>query len=60
MALTNKDPHNAREIARVIYLSGKAMRRQSRGKSTKAIDSRIDAIREKAQARENARSLHRR
>ncbi|MDI3389644.1 hypothetical protein QIS99_26155 [Streptomyces sp. B-S-A8] len=60
MALTNKDPHNAREVARVLYLSGKAMRRQSRGKSIKAIENEIEAIRETAQAREDAKARGRR
>ncbi|MHC0432013.1 hypothetical protein ACX6XY_17770 [Streptomyces sp. O3] len=55
MALTDRDPHNARETARVLYLSAKAMRRQARGKPTKAIENEIDRIREKAQAREDAR-----
>ncbi|MFP3992386.1 hypothetical protein U9R90_33955 [Streptomyces sp. E11-3] len=56
MALTDKDPHNARELARTVYLSGKLMRRQARGKSTTAIENEIDRIREMAQAREDARN----
>ncbi|MGW0736332.1 hypothetical protein [Streptomyces sp. NPDC002851] len=60
MALTNKDPHNAREMARVLYLSAKALRRQSRGKPIEAVENEIDRIREKAQAREDARARNRR
>ncbi|MGP4048766.1 hypothetical protein [Streptomyces sp. 2A115] len=55
MAATSKDPHNAREIARVIYLGARAAQRQARGKSTKRIEREVDRIREKAQAREDAR-----
>lgn len=55
MALTDKDPHSAREMARVLYLSVKAVRRQNRGKSIVAIENEIDRIRETAQAREDAR-----
>ncbi|WP_445269037.1 hypothetical protein [Streptomyces sp. DSM 41634] len=52
---TDKDPHSPGEIAHVLYLSVKAVRRQQRGKSTKGIENRIDRIREQAQAREDAR-----
>lgn len=55
MALTDKDPHNARELARVVYLGFKAVRREASGKSTKAIDREVERIREKAQAREDAK-----
>ncbi|MFG2307650.1 hypothetical protein ACGFS9_03005 [Streptomyces sp. NPDC048566] len=60
MALTDKDPHNAREMARVVYLGFKATRRQARGQSTKAIEREVDRIREKAQAREDAKNAARR
>ncbi|MGW7138790.1 hypothetical protein [Streptomyces xanthophaeus] len=52
---TDKDPHSPGEIAHVLYLSARAVRRQRRGKSTKAIENQIDRIRETAQAREDAR-----
>lgn len=60
MALTNKDPHNARETLRVIRLSVKAVRREGHGKSITAIENEIDRIREAAQAREDARARNRR
>ncbi|MBY8888042.1 hypothetical protein K7472_24840 [Streptomyces sp. PTM05] len=59
MALTDRDPHNARETARVIYLAAKAVRLEARGKSTRAIEREIDRIRETAQAREDARTARR-
>ncbi|MCX5608249.1 hypothetical protein OHB39_11820 [Streptomyces sp. NBC_00047] len=52
---TDKDPHSPGELARVFYLGVKAVRRQQRGKSIKAIENEIDHIREQAQAREDAR-----
>ncbi|WP_336318724.1 hypothetical protein [Streptomyces lavendofoliae] len=60
MALSDKDPYNVRESARVLALSVKAVRRQSRGKSAKRIENEIDRIRETAQAREDARAARRR
>ncbi|MEU1627357.1 hypothetical protein ABZ746_18925 [Streptomyces sp. NPDC020096] len=59
MALTDRDPHNAREVARVLYLSAKAVRLQARGKSTRAIEREIEEIRRKAQARENTTARRR-
>ncbi|NUP16612.1 MAG: hypothetical protein HOZ81_10985 [Streptomyces sp.] len=55
MALTPHDPHNARELARVIALGLRIERRRAYGKSTKALENRVDRIREEAQAREDAR-----
>lgn len=55
MAATSKDPHSIGEIARVIGLGIRRERRIARGKSTAAIDRRVDEIREKAQAREDKR-----
>jgi hypothetical protein len=55
MALTDRDPHNLRETAATIALSVKAVRREARGKSTRAIENRIERIREKAQEREDAK-----
>lgn len=55
MALTSKDPHNAREIAATVILGARILRRQDRGKPTKRLENRVDAIREKAQKREDSR-----
>lgn len=55
MALTSKDPHNARELAAVLMLGARIQRRQARGKSVKALEKRVDRIRETAQKREDAR-----
>lgn len=55
MALTSKDPHNLGEMARVIALGARITRREARGKPTKRLEARVDRIREKAQAREDAR-----
>ncbi|MET9598120.1 hypothetical protein ACWGIU_13435 [Streptomyces sp. NPDC054840] len=56
---TDLDPHSPGELARVLYLGFKAVRRQQRGKSIKAIENEIDRIRETAQAREDARNTRR-
>ncbi|MGW6706999.1 hypothetical protein ACWGDE_19205 [Streptomyces sp. NPDC054956] len=58
-ALTDQDPHSPSELAKVLYLSVKAVRRQQRGKSSKRIENEIDRIREQAQAREDARANRR-
>ncbi|MGW3813445.1 hypothetical protein [Streptomyces sp. NPDC005046] len=55
MALTSKDPHNARELAAVILLGARIQRRQARGKPVKALENRVDAIRASAEERENGR-----
>ncbi|MFF1658051.1 hypothetical protein [Streptomyces sp. NPDC058255] len=55
MALTNKDPHNARELAAVLLLGARIQRRQARGKSVKALERRVDRIREQAQKREDGK-----
>jgi hypothetical protein len=55
MAATSRDPHNNRELARVVYLGFRAARREARGKSTKRIDNEVERIRTKAQAREDAK-----
>ena len=56
MALTDKDPHNAREMAQAIVLAARIVHRQSRGKSTARLENKADRIREKAQEREDARA----
>jgi len=53
MALTSKDPHNARELAAVLLLGARIRRREARGKSTKRLENRVDRIREQAQKRED-------
>ncbi|MET7746321.1 hypothetical protein [Streptomyces sp. NPDC005385] len=55
MALTNKDPHNARELAKTVILAARIVRRQERGKPTKRLENRVDRIREDAQKREDAK-----
>jgi hypothetical protein len=55
VALTDKDPHNARELAAVVLLGVRIERRQARGKSTKRLENRVDRIREDAQKREDGR-----
>ncbi|KUN04167.1 hypothetical protein AQI95_21240 [Streptomyces yokosukanensis] len=60
MALTDKDPHNLSELARVVVLGVRIQRREARGRSTKALENRVDRIREEAQAREDARAAARR
>ncbi|MEU8031324.1 hypothetical protein AB0C13_22235 [Streptomyces sp. NPDC049099] len=56
MAATKHDPHNLRELAATVVLGYRITRRQEKGKSTKALENRVDQIREKAQEREDARS----
>lgn len=55
MAATNRDPHNVRELARVVLLGARIARREARGKRTKALENEVERIRTKAQAREDAR-----
>ncbi|MFD9192968.1 hypothetical protein ACFWCA_32740 [Streptomyces phaeochromogenes] len=55
MAATSKDPHNVRELAAVVLLGARIERRKSRGKKVKALENRVDRIREEAQKREDAK-----
>jgi hypothetical protein len=55
MAVSKHDPHNARELAAVLLLGARIQRREARGKSVKALENRVDRIREQAQAREDAK-----
>lgn len=55
MAATKHDPHSLGELARVVVLGVKIQRRQARGQSTARLEKQVDAIRAKAEARENAR-----
>ncbi|WP_181007323.1 hypothetical protein [Streptomyces sp. SM1] len=55
MSFTSKDPHNLSEIARIVAIGVKVQRRKARGKSTRALEKRADAITERAEAREAAR-----
>ncbi|MFF1356952.1 hypothetical protein [Streptomyces sp. NPDC058297] len=56
MAISDKDPYNARETAHVLLLAARAVRREARGKSTRAIEKQLVRIREDAQAREDSRA----
>lgn len=56
MAVSRHDPHNFREMAKVIALGLQIERRRAYGKPTKALEKQADRIREKAQAREDARA----
>lgn len=55
MAISGKDPHNAREMARVLALGLRIERRRAYGKPTRALENEVESIRETAQAREDAR-----
>jgi hypothetical protein len=55
MPATNHDPHNLRELAATVALGYRITRRQQKGKGTARLERRVDEIREKAQAREDAR-----
>ena len=55
MAATPHDPHNLREIDRVVALGVRIQHRKARGKPVKQLESRVDAIRKQAQQREAAR-----
>ncbi|MFE2530436.1 hypothetical protein [Streptomyces sp. NPDC059371] len=55
MAFTDKDPHSAGEILRVVALGIRIERRQARGKPVKALENRVARIGEKAQQREDQR-----
>jgi hypothetical protein len=55
MAFTDKDPHSAGEILRVVALGARIDRRKARGKPVKALENRVERIREKAQLREDER-----
>lgn len=55
MAATNRDPHNAGELIRVVVLGARIARREARGKKVKALENRVDRIREEAQKREDAK-----
>ncbi|MGW1808239.1 hypothetical protein [Streptomyces sp. NPDC002078] len=56
MPVSKHDPYNAREMAQIIALGFRIERRRAYGKSTKALENQADRIREKAQAREDARA----
>lgn len=55
MALTDKDPHTAGEILRVVALGVRIERRKARGKPVKALENRVERIRKDAQKREDQR-----
>ncbi|MFJ3229788.1 hypothetical protein [Streptomyces sp. NPDC086787] len=55
MAATKHDPHNLRELARVVALGARIQHRQAKGQPTAALEREVERIREKAQAREDKR-----
>ncbi|MFE9936341.1 hypothetical protein [Streptomyces hirsutus] len=55
MPATSHDPHTWGELARVVALGAQIQRRKAQGKGTARLEARVDKIREKAQAREDAR-----
>ncbi|MGW5215131.1 hypothetical protein ACWEQO_29065 [Streptomyces sp. NPDC004051] len=55
MPATNHDPHTWAELARVVALGAQIQRRKAQGKGTARLEKRVDEIRAKAQAREDAR-----
>lgn len=55
MALSDRDPHNARELAKVLALGLRIERRRAYGKPTKALENRVEKIREQAEQREKNR-----
>ncbi|MFD9398321.1 hypothetical protein ACFWA4_05810 [Streptomyces sp. NPDC060011] len=55
MALTDKDPHSATELLKVVALGARIVHRQARGKPTKRLENRVDRIREDAQKREDGK-----
>ncbi|WP_371527165.1 hypothetical protein OG302_14435 [Streptomyces sp. NBC_01283] len=59
MALTDKDPYNAREAARIVLLAARAAHKESRGKSPKRVLQQAARIRELAQEREDAKAAAR-
>ncbi|MCX4669977.1 hypothetical protein OG453_25360 [Streptomyces sp. NBC_01381] len=59
MALSDKDPYNAREGARIIVLAARAARLEGRGKSNKRVLQQAARIRELAQEREDAKAAAR-
>jgi hypothetical protein len=60
MAFTDKDPHTAGEILRVVGLGIRIDRRKARGKPVKALEKRVERIRKDAQKREDAKDDARR
>ncbi|NJP73808.1 hypothetical protein [Streptomyces sp. C1-2] len=56
MPVSKHDPYNARELAQIVTLGIRIARRQERGKPTAALERQADRIREKAQAREDAKA----
>ncbi|NJP71351.1 hypothetical protein [Streptomyces sp. C1-2] len=56
MPVSKHDPYTARELAQILAIGVRVARRQGRGKPTKALEAQADRIREKAQAREDAKA----
>ncbi|SED26572.1 hypothetical protein SAMN05216532_3999 [Streptomyces sp. 2231.1] len=55
MPLSKHDPYTVREAAQIIALGIRIEKRRAYGKPTAALERQADRIREKAQAREDAR-----
>ncbi|MFE5217485.1 MULTISPECIES: hypothetical protein [unclassified Streptomyces] len=55
MPVSRHDPHNMREMAKVIALGIRIERARAYGKPTAALERQVERIREQAQAREDAR-----
>lgn len=56
MPVSKHDPYTARELAQILAIGVRVVRRQGRGKPTAALERQADRIREKAQAREDAKA----
>ncbi|MEV8036742.1 hypothetical protein [Streptomyces sp. NPDC086182] len=55
MPVSKHDPHNARELAKVLLLGVRIEHRRQRGKPVKALENRVERIRDNAQKREDQR-----
>jgi hypothetical protein len=55
MPVSKHDPLNYTEMAQIIALGIRIERRRAYGKPTATLERQADRIREKAEARENAR-----
>ncbi|MGW2865904.1 hypothetical protein [Streptomyces sp. NPDC001205] len=55
MRINDRDYTNHNETARIVVLAIRRERRAARGKSTRALDQRVDRILAKAEERETGR-----
>ncbi|MGW4434706.1 hypothetical protein ACWELO_02805 [Streptomyces sp. NPDC004596] len=56
MPASKHDPHNFRELAATVVIGYRIARREEKGKPTGRLERQADRIREKAQAREDAKA----